>query len=284
MVINRRQEKRFNVRSAIPDHMEIFADWRARSDAYKAERPDARLDLAYGDQPGERLDFFSGRCGGQRSPVVLLIHGGYWQAMDKDDNAFAVRALNDLGIAVAVVNHTLCPATSLENIIEEICRASTYLWREADVLGVDRDKMLAVGHSAGGHLAAMMMCIDWPAIEQGLPRDLFKGCLAISGLFDLTELVETTINQKVGLTMETARELSPIRHTPMSVRPIVAAFGGNETEGFADQATALQEAWDHHGIKVDILEIPGCHHFRVYETLEDQGSALACKISTLLGG
>ncbi|HEY9080418.1 alpha/beta hydrolase [Magnetovibrio sp.] len=269
MSIDPVQEQRFNVRAAVPDHLAIFAQWRAMSDAYKAACTDAKLDQAYGDAPSETLDFFPAMGAHAPTPVVLLIHGGYWQALDKADNAFAARAFNAAGIGVAVVNHTLCPDISLDGITDQIRQASLWLWRNADALGCDPDRMFVVGHSAGGHLAAMMMCTDWRAIDAQAPVDLFKGGVAISGLFDLTQLVETTINAKVGLDRQSAMVLSPMRLIPSSTAPFIAAVGGAESDGFHEQSDRLRDAWGDHGVTVERLTVPGGHHFQAFEALLD---------------
>lgn len=282
MSIDPVQEKRFNVRAAVPDHLEVFANWRKASDAYKGECPDARLDLSFGESPSETLDFFPAKGGDGMSPLVLLIHGGYWQALDKADNAFCARGLNDAGAAVAVVNHTLCPHASLDEITEQIRRASMWLWRNASDLGADRDQMVAIGHSAGGHLAAMMMCTDWRAIDPLAPVDLFKGAVGISGLYDLTQLVQTTINDKVGLTEESARVLSPVNHVPVSKRAFITTVGGDESDGFHDQAAALQKAWRAHGVEVERMTLPGCHHLQALEALTNPNMAIYQKALSLI--
>lgn len=274
MKIDPIQEKFYNVRAAIPDHMDIFVNWRRWSDAYKAERPDASLDLAYGPGAAETLDFFPARNGNSDAPLVLLIHGGYWQAMDKQDNSFAARGLCDAGCAVAVVNYTLCPETSLDGIVAEMRRAALWLWRNERGLPFDPEQIYVIGHSAGGHLAAMMLCTDWRSYDRQALQTLFKGAVSISGLFDLSALVETTINEKVGLSPQSARELSPIHHVPHSGTPFIAAVGENESTGFHDQVDMLQKAWSPHGVDVGYMSLANRHHLGAFEALADHNSAL----------
>lgn len=280
MQIDDEQERRFNVRKAVPEHPEVFRRWRHWSDAYQTGCAATRLDLAYGDAAAHTLDvYYPATPAADPMPAVLLIHGGYWQAMDKADVAFAARGLNERGLAVAVVNHTLCPDTSLAGIVDEIRRASLWLWREAGELGIDRDRLAVVGHSAGGHLAAMMVCTDWPALEPEVPAGLFRGCLAISGLFDLADLVRTTINDKVGLTPDTAAELSPVHLRPAPGVAVVAPVGGDESDGFHDQVERLQAAWQPFGVEVGLMPVPGCNHFQVFETLAYRGLPLCATVA-----
>ena len=282
MAIDPVQEALYNVRAMVPEHLAIFTDWRERSDSYRKERPEAKYDLAYGISSSETLDYFPPTSPQKRAaPLVLLIHGGYWQAMDKSDNSFAVRALCDAGCAVAVVNHTLCPAISLAGIVDEIRRASLWLWQQATPLGFSPTEMFVVGHSAGGHLAAMMLCTRWQDIAPQMPASLFKAGVSISGLFDLLPLVNTSINDRVGMTEQSAKELSPIHHTPHGSSSLITAVGGNESSGFHDQARKLQQQWAQYGIDVGYLNVTDCHHFQVYEKLADNNSALftaTCKL------
>lgn len=281
MPIDETQEKLFNVRAAVPDHMETFKAWRAASDAYKAERTDARLDLAYGARPAEKLDFLPPVKTRKDAPLVMLIHGGYWQALDKADTLFAARALNEAGVAVAVVNYTLCPATDLAGIVAEMRGAALWLWRNAAELDVDRDRMFVAGHSAGGHLAAMMMATDWTARDSDAPVDLFKGAVSVSGLYDLTALVDTTINIRVGLTAETARALSPVNQRPAGRAPLVLTVGQAESTGFHDQIDRLAAAWP--GVPIDTVIVPGANHFGAFEALNDRRSRSFWALAAMIG-
>ncbi len=275
MAIDPVQERLYNIRAAIPDHMSVFANWRMWSDAYRQERPQAKLDLAYGKKSGETLDFFPPvRQNPSPSPLVVLIHGGYWQAMDKGDNSFAARALCDAGFSVAVLNYTLCPAITLEGIVDEIQRASLWLWHRAEDLLFARDHMYVAGHSAGGHLAAMMVCTPWKALNALAPKQVFKGALSISGIFDLSPLTKTTINDNVGMTPQSARELSPVHQKPCGGLPFIAAVGANESAAFHEQADHLKQAWAHTDVEVRYMRIPNSHHFQAFEALADMNSEI----------
>ncbi|MBT3361517.1 MAG: alpha/beta hydrolase [Rhodospirillales bacterium] len=266
MSIDAHAEGLYNVRAAIPDHLEIFERWRKMSDDHKAACAAASLDMRYGPAPAEVLDFFPAKSPG--GPLMMVIHGGYWQAKDKDENSFSARALNAAGVGVAVVNYTLCPDTTVREITGQMRRAALWLCDNAHDLGADSERFFVAGHSAGGHLSAMLMTEDWPT------QDMIKGAVAVSGLFDLTALVNTTINDKVGLTPEEASALSPINHRPTSKSPMVLALGNDESVGFHDQAAALKKAWEPFGVPITILPLPGCHHLSAFEALADGDSAL----------
>lgn len=266
MPIDAHAESLYNVRAVIPDHMEIFARWRKMSDDHKAACAAASLDLRYGPANEEVLDFFPAPS--PEAPMIMVIHGGYWQAKDKDENSFSAAALNAAGVGVAVVNYTLCPHTTVREITGQMRRAALWLHDNAHDLGADPDQFFVAGHSAGGHLAAMLMTNDWPT------PDMIKGAVSVSGLFDLTALVNTTINIEVGLTREEAAALSPVNHTPTTKSPMVLAVGGDESVGFHDQAAALKQAWEPFGVPITILPLPGCHHLSAFETLAERDSPL----------
>ena len=103
---NEQQDFAYNVRRAIPEHLEIFQQWRQDADRYQSERPDALMDLQYGPDPRHRLDVFPaiGQEAGESSPLAIVIHGGYWQALDKADNRHVCRSLCDAGWTVALLN------------------------------------------------------------------------------------------------------------------------------------------------------------------------------------
>jgi arylformamidase len=270
--IDATQEALYNVRAAIPEHPAVFAEWRARSDAYKAAHPGALLDLAYGQSADERLDYFPAAQPG--GPLVMLIHGGYWQALDKADVDFAAAALTAAGINVAVVNYSLCPAVGLDVIVRQMRHAALWLWQEAAGLDANPDRFHVIGHSAGGHLAAMLLTIDWSALNKTAPADMIQGAVAISGLFELKPLLETSINIKVGLGQDTAAALSPVNHRPASRTPMVLAVGGGESAGFHAQVSWLQQAWAACELPITTLTLPAANHLQAFEALADSGSRL----------
>jgi len=264
-------EAQYNIRALIPDHAEIFARWRERS-AETRRRRRRRSDLAYGASAGETLDLFlpdppSGRAG--PVPVHLFIHGGYWQAMDKDDFSFVAEALLDAGVAVAVVGYALCPTVALDEIVAQMRRALAWIAREAPGFGGDPARIQIAGHSAGGHLVAMLM-----ADERSAP--LIHSGVSISGLFDLAPLRATGINTALGLDAAAARRNSPLFLEPRTGdrAPLVLAVGGAETPAFRAQSDALAKSWGARGVPVRRLDLAGRDHFAALDALAEPESAL----------
>lgn len=266
-MIDPENERQYNNRANVPEHPELLAEWAELSMAWETAAPRKALDLAYGDSESERLDlFFSGVAD---APVHMYIHGGYWQANTRKSSSFVARPLVEAGAHVAVVDYALCPAVTIDEIGRQIRAALAWLWREAERFGGDPDHITVSGHSCGGQLVGMAMATDWPGFADGLPADLVKGGVSISGVFDLVPLVDTTINEKVGMNVETARRNSPLFMDPATSAPLALYWGADETEAFRRQSEAMAESWGGKGVATVAEAIPGVNHFTVLTGMDD---------------
>jgi arylformamidase len=265
-------EAEYNNRRRVPEHVEINARWQAASDAYrKTARAD--LDQPYGSGQRQRYDlFFAGRAS---APLVVYIHGGYWQRGERQGYAFVARALNAAGLDVALPSYSLCPAVSVMDIVAELRLFLAALWART------KTYPLVAGHSAGGHLTAAMLASDWSKVA-GAPGNLVRAGCAISGIFDLAPLIGTSINEAVRLDDEAARAASPLFWpAPPKGRTLVAAVGGDESAEFLRQSREIADAWARAGVKAEYLEIPGTNHFTVVDALTDPNSALFGRVVAL---
>lgn len=262
-------EAQYNVRAAIPGHPRIFERWKEASEEARRTLPCA-LDVAYGDGPSEALDIFAARDGSRA--LLTFLHGGFWRALDKSDFSFLARPFVERGVAVAVVNYALAPAVTIETIVRQMLAAHAWLYRNCRRYGAPRDRIYVSGHSAGAQLTAMMLAAEWPAYARGLPEDLVKGGLAVSGVFDLEPLLHVSFNSDMRLDARSVRKLSPINYRPRRVVPLYTAVGSDESEEFRRQSRLIAARWEH-CFRRDI-PMPGCHHLSVIERLGDPGSAL----------
>ena len=262
--------REYNNRELVPDHAQYFARWneaslRARSTMI------CYLDRRYGDMPGETIDIFPARKGD--GTCMMFIHGGYWRSLDKKDFSFLAPSWVDAGVSLAVVNYDLCPNVGMEEIVRQMLRASRWLWLHAEDYGMDQDRLYVSGHSAGGHLSAMMMCALWPVFDARLPKDLWKGGLAISGLYDLRPLLHVDfLQQDLRMDEESALRLSPAFMSPATRAPVMTCVGGDESSEFLRQNALLGERW--RAAFAGDLAMPGKHHFSVVDGLAQQSSAL----------
>ena len=269
----------YNNRARIPEHPQIFERWNSASELARA-RSLCLLDLRYGDAPTETLDVFPAARNG--APVLVFIHGGYWRALDKRDVSFVAPAFQQAGAMVVLPNYALCPAVTIDQIALQLTRALAWTWRHAAEHGGDASRIVVAGHSAGGHLAAMLLACDWAKIGADLPRDLVASALSISGLFDLEPLRHTPfLAPDLRLTEASVPRLSPAAW-PAPRGPLVAVVGGEESEEFHRQNTLIRQAWGEAAVPV-CEAIPGTNHLSVMHDLADAGTRLHRLALGLLG-
>jgi arylformamidase len=262
--------KYYNNRELVPEHAQFFARWQ-ESSARARNTLKAQLDLRYGEMPGESLDLFPAKDGD--GSCMMFIHGGYWRSLDKKDFSFLAPAWVDAGVTLAVVNYDLCPKVRMDEIVRQMLRASCWLWLNAEKHGIDRDKLYVSGHSAGGHLTAMLMCALWPQLDARLPKDLWKGGLAISGIYDLRPLIEVDFLQvDLRLDPALALRLSPAFLPTSSRAPVMTSVGGDESPEFLRQNALLGERWK--SVFAEDIAVPGTNHFSVMDGLAEPSSPL----------
>ncbi len=262
--------REYNNRELVPEHPQFFSRW-AEASARARSTMSCRLDLRYGDMPGETLDLFPARKGD--GTCMMFIHGGYWRALDKKDHSFLAPAWVDAGVSLAVVNYDLCPRVSIETIVQQMLRASRWLWNHAEDYGMDQDRLYVAGHSAGGHLTAMLMCALWPTFDPALPRDVWKGGIAISGLYDLRPMMHVDFLQPdLRLDEASADQLSPAFISPATRAPVMTAVGGDESSEFHRQNALLRERW--RGAFAFDVTMAKRNHFSILDALAEPASPL----------
>lgn len=259
-------EAEYNNRARVPEHPAVMAGWVRDAADYRATTP-YEADIAYGPSPRAVYDLFPAiaDAGG---PVVLFIHGGYWQALDKSFFSHLAKGPNARGLAVAIPSYDLCPDVTLAAIVNQIRQAALAIWRKTG------RKVVVSGHSAGGHLVAMLLATDWQALDPTAPADLVPAGLAISGLFDLIPLIPTSLNLKLGLEPVEAARLSPVTLRPNAGTRLTAVVGGAESSEYLRQSRLIVEKWQPLGCRTLYAGIPGANHFTVIAGLAEAHSEL----------
>jgi arylformamidase len=259
-------ERQFNNRLSIPD----AADYNARAvqqSQHARNELHCSLDVPYGASARERLDVFYGRGNAPR-PLLVFIHGGYWRSRDKSDFSFIAAPFVSAGITVAMPTYDLAPQVSVEKIVQQMLAAHAFLYRNADHFGVSGERIYVAGHSAGGHLAAMMLLAQWRDYSPDLPPDLIKGAYAISGVYDLMPLLQFSFNKDIGLDADSARKASPLNYRPARPVPLYTAVGALESDEFKRQAHELRHAWAH--CHAGHVQARACHHLSILEALANR--------------
>lgn len=224
-------------------------------------------ELAYGRTPRARLDVVRPKGEGP-FPCLAFVHGGFWQEGSKAGSGFAAMAFAEAGWASALIGYTLAPQARLGSIVEEIGEALAYLAANADALRLDRERLVLAGHSAGGHVAAAIVCGKAGAATAGL----VAGAVLVSGVYDLAPIAASYVNDKVGMDAGEVSRLSVLDAVPLRDVPILALVGADEPAAFVDQSRALEEAWSRHGCRIALRQVPGRDHFDVLDELSDPAS------------
>ena len=263
-------ERGYNNRAAVPEHPYWLAKFTELSATTRA-RYTPKCDVRYGPNPLETLDLYL--PAGVPRGTLLFIHGGYWRALDKSDFQFVAAPFVEQGFAAAIINYDLCPAVSIAAIVDECRRALLWVAREGSKHGAAADNVVVAGHSAGGHLAAMMLATDWAT--HGLARAPFVGAVTLSGVHDLTPMVQFSFNTDFKLDDEEARRVSPVNHPRRTDVPLLIAAGADETSEFLRQSQLLWNAWPANRRPADgPMFVEGTHHFSVVVEYADPASAL----------
>jgi len=270
----------YNARASVPDHPAFFARWRAESVRPRKELA-AEMDISYGRGSDERLDFFHAHKHGK--PLLIFVHGGYWRSLDKSDFSFLAPAFVARDVNLAVVNYGLAPATSLEEMVRQLLRSVSWLYRNASALSFDSQRIVIAGHSAGAHLAAMMATADWATWDRSLPAHVVHGIVCISGIYDLEPLTRAPfLKDDLRLDRVGAQKLSPVNYRPRLAVPMLTAVGGDESAEFHRQNALIRSSWPH-CFRQDVL-LTGRNHFSAVDALVDPDHPLFHSTLGLLGG
>lgn len=266
-------DRQYNNRALVPEYGAFFERWALESTKARS-RLDGLIDVAYGHEAGEKLDIFPAQRKPEQglAPVLVFIHGGYWRSLDKADHSFVASSFVKKGVCVVVPNYALCPDVTIPDIALQMVRALAWVYRHIAVHGGDPDRITVVGHSAGGHLAAMLMACQWPTFADDLPESLVKNALSISGLYDLEPLRHTPFLQdSLHLTEADALKVSPAKMpAPMLWEDewgvLCSVAGGDESAEFLRQNQLIQDTWGCEAVPV-AEALPGLNHFSVLDAL-----------------
>lgn len=264
-------DRQYNVRAGIPETQSIFARWTEDSAATRARLAGSLTeDLKYGMDDAQGIDLFACTKAGQ--PLVVFIHGGYWQSLDKSYFSYLADAYVERDLNFAALNYRLAPGATMDEIVEDCRQAMACLYRKAASLGFDRDEIFVTGSSAGGHLTAEMAATDWTA--RGLPADLIKAGCALSGLYDLEPIRLCYLNKVIGMDAAMAERNSPVHHVPTAGPHLLLSYGGAETDEFDCQQSDFAAAWRRAGLSCTILDQVDGHHFDMVDRLGDPKAEL----------
>lgn len=274
-------DKAYDARGSVGDRFEkvYLPGFTTTSQAARVTLP-CRRDIHYGPHRDEVCDVFPAARPG--APLMLYFHGGYWRMLTKDENSFVATALQPAGATVMVNTYSLCPGVHLDVIVQQ-CRAFiAWAWRNAGFYNADPNRIFISGHSAGGHLAGMMLATDWER-DYGLPRDAIKGAVAMSGLYDLAPLARAFTNEWLEIAPNAVARNSPLVLEPKVKCPVLVAVGGAEPAGFLSQTAAYKAHLKANGLPVIEVDLPGMDHFVAWNEVMNAKTPLARAVLALMG-
>ncbi|QDL97390.1 alpha/beta hydrolase [Rhodopseudomonas palustris] len=258
----------YNNSAAVVDSPQWLDRWRDRSDTRRAGAG-ARLDIAYADRERTSLDYFgSGETG---APLLVFLHGGYWQRNSKEMFSFVADGPNAHGIDVAVVGYTLAPAARLSDIVAEVDLALDVLAADTERFSFDRRKLVVSGWSAGGHLASVASA-----------HAAVRGAVCISGIFDLEPIALCYLDEALRLDRQEIEILSPIRRTRLGMAPQSLLVGGDELPELQRQSLDYANVAARAGLPVALRILPRHHHFSILNEWSADGT-LTAELLTLIG-
>jgi arylformamidase len=239
------------------------------------------LDLAYGQDPRHRIDWFPAAGAGS---TLIFIHGGYWRALDKSMFSWLAAAYVAAGVNVAMVTYRLCPAVHIDEIVDDVVAAMNWLLgdRSPSPLGEGRGegrRIVLAGHSAGGHLVAALFATARDRFAFDPAR--IAGGVCLSGLYDFAPLRLYSFNTDFRLDEDSVARLNLYDKKPQLAAPLVIAAGGAESSEFRRQSLLLSERWAPQARPTILL--PGINHFSIVDAFAERGQVLHDETLKLLG-
>jgi len=272
-------DEQYDVESAVDD-FGAYAEFFVEESETAREELESHLDVPFGPTVAEHVDIFP--ADRSNAPVLLFIHGGYWHSLSSKEFSFVARGPVSEGVTTVVMNYALCPDVTIDEIVRQSRAVVAWLSDNAEQYGGDSDRIYVSGHSAGGHLTAMLLATDWED-EYGKPPDIIEGACSISGLFDLEPFPYTWLQPKLQLTWGQVRRNSPIRHIPDSAPPLIITYGGEEPSEMGRQSEDFLDAWQEAGLEGQYLPQPDDNHFTAIEGFLDPESPLCTAIFEQIG-
>lgn len=264
----------FRTRDHVPDFDRHVADYAARSAATRARLP-MRADIAYGPAPAERLDLFLPPPDRATGAVHMFIHGGYWRMFAKEDFSFVAETVTQAGAIAAIVDYALMPAVRMETIVAQVRRACDWIVQNIGALGGDPAQLTISGHSAGAHLAALLL-------DESQPAGRISGALLLSGIYELGPLQGSFLKELIAITDEEVARFSPARRGYGRGPVVCLMVGEGETAPFHQQAAAFTAQLTQAGVNARHAVMAGADHMSIVADLGTPGTEAARRLARCL--
>lgn len=269
----------YNLTAIFPESAASYEVFCERESERVRSELDHLLNVPFGPTLAEHVDLYPA---GETAPVLIYVHGGFWYLRTSQEFGFVARGPISRGIATVIVNYDLCPRVTIDEIVRQTRAAVAWVYENARSFGGDAGRIHIAGHSAGGHLVAMLLATDWEG-EYGLPGDVVKSAAAISGLYDLAPFPYTFLQPQLQLGWDQVLRNSPVLHIPDAAPPLLVAYGEEETDEFKRQSEAFLSAWRANGLDGERLLLAGKNHYDVIDGFLDAESPLCSAVLEQMG-
>ena len=257
----------YNNTKAVPESPAMFNAWIERSKAFRAAHSQY-LDISYGTLEREKIDYYSA---GPNTPVVIFIHGGFWQARSKNDFAFLAENYLKEGISVAMVGYPLAPQANMDQIVASSEKAVKFISQHLSEWGGNPKNVVLSGWSSGGHLSVTSI--------NGMK---VKAVVPISGIFELEPLTGSFLNKNLQMDVAIAKRNSPMLNLPTGKTPIYLFVGGIELSEMRRQSYDFADKLKASKYPVVFVDIPGKDHYTMLEQFEFPEGAIHSRIVTVI--
>ena len=213
-------------------------------------------------------------------PLLVFIHGGYWQELSKKESLFAAKDILSEGIAFAAVDYTLCPNVTIQAIVDECVMALRYLQSIGSKYNFDPNKIILAGSSAGAHLASMCVLEGMKAKNDSSLR--IASTILVSGIYELEPIIQTSINDAIKMNRTVANSMSPMLKDLENFPDTLIVWGENETAEFKGQSNVFSKKLIEFGVNVKAFEVPSRNHFDVILDLTNRNTLLGYEFYKLI--
>ena len=265
-------DAQYNQATLVADITPYRERWAAESARVRSALT-CQLDVPYGSGTDEKLDIFPAEDEPDGAPIMLFIHGGAWRSLSKDDFSFPAECFTNAGAAWVSTDFSLLPDAPLSEQVRQNRAALSWLWENARSFGGDPDRIYVAGHSSGAHVAGTLLQDNWRR-SAGLPENVIKGAVLVSGMFDLEPVRLSARNEYVRLDELTAARLSPVRNIPERLPPLALFWGAGELDEFRRQSRHFAETLWSREYEAEAVEISDANHFEMSYGFADPKSPI----------
>tara|TARA_Y100001970_G_C14250065_1_gene871157 strand:+ start:2847 stop:3755 length:909 start_codon:yes stop_codon:yes gene_type:complete len=262
-------EKSFNPRLSVPN-FEMYLEKSKKKAALAKKKLFGKINLRYGNSALQTLDVYYNN--NFNLPIHIFIHGGYWRALDKSFHTHMALPFVKKKICFFNINYGLCPSVKLSEIKNQIIECIVWIHRNAKRFNANSENIILSGHSAGAHLASLMLSVNWK--KYGINKNFLKGVVLISGIYDTEIVVKLNINKEIGLSIKEARNNNPLRKKPKLITPAIISYGGKEPIKWKEQSTNYMNFLNQNGFNCKEISCKKDNHFSLIDTLASNKSKI----------